>query len=437
MAKLSPIGNNAQFINGAPASGAKLFFYAAGSSTKQTTYTDEAGAVPQTNPIILDSRGEPSQPIWLTDGISYKVVFAPSTDSDPPVSPIWDIDNVTGINDASLTIDQWINSGVTPLYVSATQFTLVGDQTSAFQVNRRVKLLVTAGTVYGYISASAYAALTTVTVVLDSGSLDSGLSSVQLGVITPNNTSLRATSAMIADSAITNQKLATDILTTQPQFDNDTSLATTAFVQRALGNFRAIRAISGVTTLTLSDIGNFLTCSTGGYTITLPAASTVGNGGSIYFQATTGDITISRAGADIITLGDGTSSSTVVLKTGDSLLLTWAGASAWAAIGGTAQIQYSTRFLASLATSGYQKLPSGIIIQWGITASIAGGGATSGTTTFPVQFPAAAAQVVFSSNAAPTAGSTPSWTDGLTATNFSIRNQNGNAATFRWCAFGY
>lgn len=190
MAKLSPIGNNAQFINGVPANGAKLFFYAAGSSAKQTTYTDEAGLVPQTNPIILDSRGEPSQPIWLTEGLDYKVVFTSSTDTDPPVSPIWDIDNVTGINDSSLTIDQWVNSGVTPLYVSATQFTLSGDQTSAFQVNRRVKLLVTAGTVYGYISASSYAALTTITVVLDSGILDSGLSSVQLGLITPNNTSL-------------------------------------------------------------------------------------------------------------------------------------------------------------------------------------------------------------------------------------------------------
>lgn len=224
MAKLSPIGNNAQFIGGVPASGAKLFFYAAGSSTKQTTYTDEAGLVPQTNPIILDSRGEPSQPIWLTEGLSYKVVFASSTDSDPPVSPIWDIDNVTGINDASLTIDQWVNSGVTPLYVSATQFTLSGDQTSAFQVNRRVKLLVTAGTVYGYITASVFGALTTVTVSLDSGVLDSGLSNVQLGLITPNNTSIRIISSMIADSSVTSGKL-NDLSVTTGKLANDSITA--------------------------------------------------------------------------------------------------------------------------------------------------------------------------------------------------------------------
>jgi hypothetical protein len=205
MAKLSPIGNNAQFINGIPANGAKLFTYAAGSSTKQTTYTDEAGTIPQTNPIILDSRGEPAQPIWLTEGLSYKFVFTASTDSDPPVSPIWDVDDVTGVNDSSVAIDQWIDSGVTPTYVSATQFTMPGDQTSSLQVGRRVKLTVTAGTVYGTITASAYAALTTATLSMDGAQvLDSGLSSVSYGILTPQNSSfpvLKDTDFKISGSA--------------------------------------------------------------------------------------------------------------------------------------------------------------------------------------------------------------------------------------------
>lgn len=203
MAKLSPIGNVAQFINGIPANGAKLFTYVAGSSTKLTTYTDDGGLTAQANPIILDSRGEPAQPIWLTEGLNYKFVFAPSTDSDPPVSPIWDVDDVTGINDSSVSLDQWIDSGLTPTYVNATQFTLVGDQTTAFQVNRRIKATVTAGTVYGYISVSAYTSLTTVTVVLDSGTLDNGLSAVQLGLITPSETSLPNTLFMKTGGTIT------------------------------------------------------------------------------------------------------------------------------------------------------------------------------------------------------------------------------------------
>lgn len=190
MAKLAPIFNDAQLINGIPANGAKLFTYVAGSSTKQATYTDEAGLTAQSNPIVLNSRGEPAQPIWLTEGLSYKFVFAPSTDSDPPVSPIRTIDNITGINDASLTIDQWIDSGLVPTYVSPTSFTLPGDQTSIFTNKRRLKSLVTAGTAYSTVLTAVFGALTTVTVVNDSTPLDSGLSSVQLGLITPNNTSL-------------------------------------------------------------------------------------------------------------------------------------------------------------------------------------------------------------------------------------------------------
>lgn len=203
--KLSPVLNEQQFSNaGILLSGGKIETYLAGSSTPATTYTSPSGAVAQANPIILNSRGEVDNLIYLTTGISYKLVLKDSLNN-----VLRTYDNIEGVNDSSLTIDQWVNSGVTPTFVSGTQFTLPGDQTSAFQVNRRVKLLVTAGTVYGYISASAFAALTTVTVVLDSGVLDSGLSNVQLGLITPTNTSIRTTSAMIANGAITSVKLST------------------------------------------------------------------------------------------------------------------------------------------------------------------------------------------------------------------------------------
>jgi hypothetical protein len=226
VAKFSPAFNWAEFINGIPATGAKVFTYAAGSSTKQNTYTDEGGLTANPNPIILDARGEPPNDIWLTEGQSYKFVFTSSTDTDPPTSPIRTIDDVTGVNDTGTTTSQWVDSGVTPTYVNATQFTLPGDQTTEFQVNRRIKATVTAGTVYGYISASVFGALTTVTVVLDSGTLDSGLSAVQLGLITPTNTSLflmqtgnladgllsadAAGRAKMADEYVTNAKIAFD-----------------------------------------------------------------------------------------------------------------------------------------------------------------------------------------------------------------------------------
>ena len=95
--------------NGDPRSGAQLFTYAAGSSTKQNTYTSSAGSVAHTNPIILSSNGTPPNPIFLVDGQSYKFVLAPPADTDPPSSPIRTIDNITGINDVAATAQsEWL-----------------------------------------------------------------------------------------------------------------------------------------------------------------------------------------------------------------------------------------------------------------------------------------------------------------------------------------
>lgn len=85
-----------QFVNanGAPLSGGKLFTYSAGSTSKQTTFTDASGATPNTNPIILDTYGTCS--IWLPSGSAFKYVLSPPTDTDPPTNPIKTIDNITG-----------------------------------------------------------------------------------------------------------------------------------------------------------------------------------------------------------------------------------------------------------------------------------------------------------------------------------------------------
>lgn len=187
MAKLSPVFNDQTFdVNGNPASGYLLFTYVAGSSTKQATYTDEAGSVPQSNPIILDSLGWPTDgPIWLLEGQQTKFVLAPPTDTDPPTSPVRTIDNVSGVGDNTVSVSQWLPSGVTPVYVSANSFTLIGDQTSDFQPGRRLRFTVSGGTVYGNITASVFTSLTTVTMQMDGvTALDSGLSVVNLSILT-------------------------------------------------------------------------------------------------------------------------------------------------------------------------------------------------------------------------------------------------------------
>ena len=74
--------------NGAPLVGGKLYTYAAGTVTPLATYTDYNAGTANTNPVILNSRGEAS--IWLGTSMYY-MVLKDSTDVQ-----IWTADNVTG-----------------------------------------------------------------------------------------------------------------------------------------------------------------------------------------------------------------------------------------------------------------------------------------------------------------------------------------------------
>lgn len=89
MATLSP-SPKLQFFdsNGLPLVGGKLYSYQAGTTSPLATYTDSTESSMNTNPIVLDSRGEAS--VWLGSS-SYKLRLQSSVGSD-----IWIVDNVTG-----------------------------------------------------------------------------------------------------------------------------------------------------------------------------------------------------------------------------------------------------------------------------------------------------------------------------------------------------
>jgi hypothetical protein len=194
---IAPIVNNQQFLaNGSPANGAKLFSYAANTTTKQPTYADLAGSSQNANPIVLDAGGNipASGEVRLTAGVAYKFVLAPANDTDPPASPYWTKDYVSGVTDSSsVTASEW-NLGPTPTYISANSFSLVGDQTAVFTVGRRVKTVNTGGTLYGTVISATYSSVTTVVIAVDGvGSIDSGLSSVSYGILNAVNDSVPET----------------------------------------------------------------------------------------------------------------------------------------------------------------------------------------------------------------------------------------------------
>ena len=115
--------------------GGKVFTYAPGTNTKKTTYSDSAGLVPNANPIILDARGEAT--IYGTG--TYKVVHSLSTDTDPPVAPIWSQDNVafpldgavTTVTSVALSLPVIFTVTGSPITTSGTLTATLASQTAA------------------------------------------------------------------------------------------------------------------------------------------------------------------------------------------------------------------------------------------------------------------------------------------------------------------
>lgn len=59
--------------SGVPLSGGKIYTYAAGTTTPQTTYTTSSGNIAHSNPIVLDGAGRvPGGEIWLVVNQLYK-----------------------------------------------------------------------------------------------------------------------------------------------------------------------------------------------------------------------------------------------------------------------------------------------------------------------------------------------------------------------------
>lgn len=190
--------------------------------------------------------------------------------------------------------------------------------------------------------------------------------------------------------------------TTPAQFDADTSVATTAFVKTALGSYSGLTAITNGQTLTASLAGQLL-YSTTNTTVTLPAVSSLPTGTNYYFNnaGTAVTLTINCNGTDNgYWSGFGAPWSGITIQGGDYVVLTATGGN-WSVFSGTNELAYIPQFRASLASNGYQKLPSGLIIQW-VNASVTAG--TAATGTFPIAWPNAVLTAATSiGNNAPTA----------------------------------
>ena len=102
--------------NGDPLVGGLLYTYEAGSTTPLATYTDSTGVSANTNPIVLDSRGEAN--VWLGADI-YK--FALYTSASVL---IWTVDNIS-TNGSNLSVTDHTGDGTTIAFAVDDGFTAI------------------------------------------------------------------------------------------------------------------------------------------------------------------------------------------------------------------------------------------------------------------------------------------------------------------------
>lgn len=89
----------------------------------------------------------------------------------------------------------------------------------------------------------------------------------------------------------------------------------------------------------------------------------------------------------------------------------------------------------SLAASGYQKLPGGLIIQWGTTASVANG--VNSSATFPIAFPTGVLSVATQVQNNSGTASYACGIGALTTTTLTISNLSSVTNQWRYIAIGY
>lgn len=214
---------------------------------------------------------------------------------------------------------------------------------------------------------------------------------------------------------------AAGVFTTPAQFDNTTRAATAAFVRTFGASFSDVLTVSAAGALANASVGGNVKLAGATYTSTLPLASAVPAGGRINFHVTaTGAVTLARAGADTLSPPVGAAVTLLALAAGDTLELTSNGVSAWVITGGSLALAYASGFGSSAAASGYQRLPNGLIIQWGALTNT---GATD-TVTFPIAFPNSVWSVVAGQSNG--AGQMPlSVVTAITLSNFTLKSYVG------------
>lgn len=248
---------------------------------------------------------------WIEDvianmGIGAEVAAARGT--KPSVDQRLDVAlNEDGTLKASTTLNpsQWYKPSLTFTYVSTTSFMVNGDQTDIYKPTRRLKINLTASTVYSEVLSASYGS--------------------------PNTT------VQVLDAVINNTLVDVEHSLFLPLKDNG------ALSPEMIGNPH-LKAVTAAYTATLNDTIIHADATAGAFTVTLPTAASAGAGRKYLFKKTdtsANAVTIDGNGSETI---DGALTTALAVK--DSILQIYCDGTNW-------------RVKASSSLAPYTGFPSG------------------------------------------------------------------------------
>lgn len=242
--------------------------------------------------------------------------------------------------------------------------------------------------------------------------------------ITPNHNTLNQLLTALRSAGV---------FQTPAQFDSTTKAATTASVMRERGSYAGFVSIGSPRSLSVNDIGKAIYLS--GNTLTVPTPLSIGVPAGCAFTCISPSVDTSvaaAAGCDFI-YGSAVPKTTLNIRGGQAITMFAISDTTWWVSLSTAELKYNADFAFSLGASGYQKLPSGLILQWGTWT----GSATPGNpvaVTFPLAFPTACDIVLPTAINASTTNSA-AWYDTPATTGFNGRCAVASLAN-RYIAIG-
>jgi hypothetical protein len=417
MARLSPYAFVQEMDNnGDPLVGGKLYTYEAGTTTPKATYTNSGGAVANANPIILDASGRAD--IWLGSG-AYKFVLKTSADAT-----IKTVDNIAGDTTNSFVSDVFatsVNTSITSAYRGAlvnctATLTLSLDSAATLGENFYFTMINTS--VSGVVTIDPNGSETI------NGAATLTITAGQSAVIVCTGTNWLAVLK-------TTNVFETISVTGVSTLTGGTRTGAGAFIAgKGIEQIEASIGGGNPATSGSTDPNNIQTWKGGAVELRLgvyasgnfwlqgSAAANYATNYSLYLNPSGGEIHVPTASP-----GDNSTKSAST-----AFVTTHVTSAIPAAFTGSNQ---------SLAANGYQKLPGGVILQWGTLGSVGDNSAT--TVTLPIAAPTYIAVAMAGVDNALAGGSTEFNVAGcavLSLTQISVQHNTGPTSGFsdtvRW-----